>query len=223
MRAVTELTQVLDRIYAPDEDLSSWLKGVHRAVHEGFEGHLGVATYVLRLSASAIELEGLAADDGAREQQLRMAHGAASNDIGYLYGTAPVLRAGRIVPPDHPLMAALDAWGVPDMLTGVGTVERSTFACILFVMPSREARIPRATSSAVARLGAHFASSYRLRARRDLSIAELEQAEAVLTPRGAVVHAAGAAKNARARAPARSGDQDRTGAARRDARPGRGA
>lgn len=191
MNTVAPLTDVLERIYAPEADTQAWLEGIRGAVSRAFDGHLDAQAYTLRFRASAIEV-GNVASDPRFVAALVESHARLDAELIAKFRTrGPIMRNRDVLPscPDHPAFALVRRAGIPEVVASLGLADASRACAVSFVLAEPGGRFARGCRLALSRLSAHLASSYRLRFRVG------EPDEAVLTPRGALLDARGAAKD----------------------------
>jgi DNA-binding CsgD family transcriptional regulator len=193
MRAVGALASVLDTVYAPEPDNDRWLDGIRTSVSVAFDGHAGAHAYTVRVTESAIMLEGVSAAEPFRSAIAATHQIGDAHEMRRAYLRRAGMRTSREFDRDNPGIRYQREMGVADILGTFGFADHGRICAVSFAMCDPAWRVSRGARFALDRLSAHLAASWRLRIR-----AEPED-EAVLSPSGAVLDAQGAARSMAAR------------------------
>jgi DNA-binding CsgD family transcriptional regulator len=191
VRVVEPLTSIVDAVHSPTADVVAWLEEIRAAGERTFEGFLAVQAFVARIHPDRAELGTVATDERFRQAIVNAFAAADASILAHFH--SGVSTTAHMVPRDHPLRAQAGEDGVMEVWSAFGFADATRLCGVSLLLPSQRASIARKARVSLARLSAHVAAAYRLRARGT------GDGEAVLSPRGAVLHAEGGAKDRRAR------------------------
>jgi DNA-binding NarL/FixJ family response regulator len=183
VRAIAPLSTVLENVYAPAETTEEWLTATQRALTAAFDGHLGVQLWTLHADSSSARLDAIAATGARDEETLRMSVRHADAAVVSTMRQKAFIHASRTLSlTSHPSRRAAEERGVGDVVNAVGWADVHRACAASFVIRAGEPAIARSVRTAITRLAAHLGAAYRLRL-------DERDADAVLTPEGAVLHA----------------------------------
>jgi DNA-binding CsgD family transcriptional regulator len=191
MHAVTPLTSVLDRVYAPAATNEQWLANIHDALTGALAGHVGVQVYTMGVRNDGIEVDTCVANDDMLAAAI--VHGyrcADASSSAIIKGAGPVLHAAKFMRGDHPTVESARQHGVTDVVLALGSASVDRFCVASFLVDGSVPHVPRSTRNVLARLAAHLGAAYRLR----LPAGHEQDGDAVLSPKGELLHASGGAK-----------------------------
>ncbi len=186
MQVVSSLTTVLECAYASAANAEEWLGEIQREVSQAFGGHLGAQVFTMRATDDAIAIDAIVTHDPRAATMLKEQAGAVDAHIVAAMRSGPVHRTNRVIGSgNHPVRDCAERFGCYDTIGAVGYADAQHGCIASFQIDSAAPSIPRGTWTALARLAAHLGAAYRLRIAPQFA----EDGDAVLTPKGALVHA----------------------------------
>lgn len=219
MRA--DLISVIEAAYRVEQHEGPWLRGVLDAATPLLDKGMGCSAFFYDArDVARLRLHGLIAS-GARDDDaiVRAIERSSPERVGWVFRSQACRTASE--GPDwanQPAAKLFRGWGIADVLF-VNGVDPSGVGCFVTAKLAEGQRVDRTTKRRLARLATHFAAGYRL-VRRLAAPLEPDQADAVLDPRGKVLHARADASDPAARASlsaaARAVDRARGPLRRRD-------
>jgi DNA-binding NarL/FixJ family response regulator len=199
--------EIVERAYDVDAPEKAWLESVRQAAERSFPRLLAAQAYTYTLSPAGTFRFGEIASDPTIEAWMRSAHEAASPELirkGYL--------GGAVTSPDQVMGGNEDDPGVKIYanqglrVVGANGLDPAGSGCLLAIVSQAAGPLTRQERHALERIAAHLAAAHRLRravasppAGKAPSVAIMDDADAVLSGDGSVLHAVRDARSARVR------------------------
>ena len=204
----TDLIGVVEAAYRSDVTDDEWLHGLTHEARGVFDRGLGVAAYTYEVTAAnepLITRVSLAGDfDPAWIQRFQQRMGEDTEVVArppthwktWLH--IPCGTASKVAGLERLTSALVEFGGARDLLSINGRDPRG-FGLWLGVPLRRATQLSKAKLELYTRVAAHFGAGHRVRRTRAGRALSADQAEAVMSPSGKVLHASGEARHRAAR------------------------
>jgi len=196
--------QVVEHAYDVEVPTATWLESIRRAAASAFEDHVAVQAYTFDVTAQGRFRVNEIASDPFWAELLERAHTHADPSTIrsiYLGGSVRNVRqilAGRR---DDPGYRECVRSGIEEITLSLG-IDPGGRGCALVFLQQEARRLSRGTRQALERISAHLASARRLRGGLDAGTSSdrlLDEADAVLSGDGSLLHAERDARDPEAR------------------------
>lgn len=191
MRLVRSAMPLVETIYELDLPSSSWLESIRRTAERSFTGHIGVQSYMFRVSGEGrFELEGIASDP-ALEAVFHRAHDLAGPEvIRKIYLRKPLVSLRRAVAGsehDSGYQEVIGS-GIGNIVLTLG-VDPSGLGCALVFAQRSPVALSRPARQILERVSAHLGSARRLRTSACVDQSAGSRDDAIVTADRGVLHA----------------------------------
>jgi len=190
-----DLVGIVEAAYAIEREPHDWLANIHDVIAPVIDAGLGTCAYIYDASAGAPRLLDTVLRDAPLDLETvkAIAAGASAAYVDRSWRSRPAAHASEIPGyDDEPVVTSVFApAGIADMLV-INAYDPSGFGVYFGAFCPRRGKLSEPRRATYDRVAAHVAAGFRLRRRVALS-------EAVLTPRGQIVHAEKSAKLSTAR------------------------
>jgi DNA-binding CsgD family transcriptional regulator len=191
MRLVRSAVPLVETIYGVDLPAASWLESIRRAAERSFTGHVGVQSYIFRISCEGrFELEGIASDP-ALEAVFHRAHDLAGPEvIKKIYLRKPLVSLRRaVVGSEHDSgYQEVIGSGIGNIVLALG-VDPGGLGCALVFAQRSPATLSRPARQILERVSAHLSSARRLRTSTSGDESSGCRDDAIVTAHRGVLHA----------------------------------
>ncbi len=200
----SRLLEIVERAYDVDAPERAWLESIRKAAEQAFPGALETQAYTYSLSPAGAFRFGQIASDAHYARWMRQSHDLASPAVlRQVYFCGPVTSVDQAIASNEEDAGAQCYASRGVHVTGVHGLDPSGAGCSLAILRDRASLPSRRERGHLERIAAHLAAARRLRSssldRPGRTESCVNDADAVVSADGLVIHAEGDARAREAR------------------------